>query len=73
MKNISGVMLFSPYSKSRPIYPLRKCFLCANFLMLSSPQVFAIVGGTFTVAGIVDSLFFTASEVFKKFQLGKLT
>ena len=36
-------------------------------------QVFAIVGGTFTVAGIIDSLLFTASELFKKFQLGKLT
>ena len=35
-------------------------------------QVFAIVGGTFTVAGIIDSLVFTASELFKKFQLGKL-
>lgn len=35
--------------------------------------VFAIVGGTFTVAGIIDSLLFTASELFKKFQLGKLT
>lgn len=34
--------------------------------------VFAIVGGTFTVAGIIDSLVFTASELFKKFQLGKL-
>ncbi|XP_046851324.1 endoplasmic reticulum-Golgi intermediate compartment protein 1-like [Xenia sp. Carnegie-2017] len=35
--------------------------------------VFAIVGGTFTVAGIIDSLLFTASEVYKKFQIGKLT
>lgn len=32
----------------------------------------AIVGGTFTVAGIVDSLLFTASNVFKKMQQGKL-
>lgn len=32
----------------------------------------AIVGGTFTVAGIVDSLLFTATETFKKFQQGKL-
>lgn len=34
--------------------------------------VCAIVGGTFTVAGIVDSLLFTATETFKKFQQGKL-
>lgn len=34
--------------------------------------VCAIVGGTFTVAGIVDSLLFSASEVFKKYQQGKL-
>ncbi|KAK3095302.1 hypothetical protein FSP39_012977, partial [Pinctada imbricata] len=33
----------------------------------------AIVGGTFTVAGIIDSCIFTASEVFKKAELGKLT
>jgi len=35
--------------------------------------VCAIVGGTFTVAGIIDSAIFTASEMFKKFELGKLT
>jgi len=34
--------------------------------------VCAIVGGTFTVAGIIDSVIFTASEMFKKFQMGKL-
>jgi len=34
--------------------------------------VCAIVGGTFTVAGIIDSIIFTASEMFKKFQMGKL-
>jgi len=33
--------------------------------------VCAIVGGTFTVAGIIDSCIFTASEMFKKFELGK--
>ena len=33
----------------------------------------AIVGGTFTVAGIIDSCLFTATEVFKKFELGKLS
>ncbi|XP_066975721.1 endoplasmic reticulum-Golgi intermediate compartment protein 1-like [Macrobrachium rosenbergii] len=31
----------------------------------------AIIGGTFTVAGIIDSFIFTASEIFKKFELGK--
>jgi len=31
----------------------------------------AVVGGTFTVAGIIDSCIFTASEIFKKFELGK--
>ncbi|KAF0293723.1 Endoplasmic reticulum-Golgi intermediate compartment protein 1 [Amphibalanus amphitrite] len=35
--------------------------------------VCAIVGGTFTVAGIIDSAIFTASEMFKKFEIGKLT
>ncbi|KAA0203265.1 hypothetical protein HAZT_HAZT006192 [Hyalella azteca] len=33
--------------------------------------VCAIVGGTFTVAGIIDSCIFTASEIFHKFQIGK--
>ncbi|XP_033633515.1 endoplasmic reticulum-Golgi intermediate compartment protein 1-like [Asterias rubens] len=32
----------------------------------------AIVGGTFTVAGIIDALIFTAAEVFRKAELGKL-
>jgi hypothetical protein len=32
----------------------------------------AIVGGTFTVAGIIDSCIFSATEIFKKFELGKL-
>jgi endoplasmic reticulum-Golgi intermediate compartment protein 1 len=35
-------------------------------------QICAIVGGTFTVAGIIDSFIFTASEFYKKFELGKL-
>uniref|UniRef100_A0A914X8Y3 Endoplasmic reticulum-Golgi intermediate compartment protein 1 n=1 Tax=Plectus sambesii TaxID=2011161 RepID=A0A914X8Y3_9BILA len=34
--------------------------------------VCAIVGGTFTVAGILDSMIFTASEYYKKFEMGKL-
>ena len=42
-------------------------FVCVDF------QVCAIVGGTFTVAGIIDSMIFTASELFKKAQLGKLS
>ena len=42
-------------------------FACIDF------QVCAIVGGTFTVAGIIDSMIFTASELFKKAQLGKLS
>lgn len=33
----------------------------------------AIVGGTFTVAGIIDSFIFTAAEVFRKAELGKLS
>jgi len=35
--------------------------------------VCAIVGGTFTVAGIIDSCIFSATELFRKFELGKLT
>jgi hypothetical protein len=35
--------------------------------------VCAIVGGTFTVAGIFDSVIFSATEIFKKFELGKLS
>lgn len=33
----------------------------------------AIVGGTFTVAGIIDSCIFSASELLRKNQLGKLS
>ena len=36
-------------------------------------QICAIVGGAFTVAGIIDSMIFTASEVFRKAELGKLS
>ncbi|CAF0912268.1 unnamed protein product [Adineta steineri] len=36
-------------------------------------SICAIVGGSFTVASILDSLIFTASELFKKFELGKMT
>ncbi|XP_046361170.1 endoplasmic reticulum-Golgi intermediate compartment protein 1-like [Haliotis rufescens] len=35
--------------------------------------VCAIVGGTFTVAGIIDSFVFTAYEIFRKAELGKLS
>ena len=34
-------------------------------------QIF--LGGTFTVAGIIDSCIFTGLEIFKKFELGKLS
>jgi len=34
--------------------------------------VCAIVGGTFTVAGIIDSCLFTAHEVFRKIEMGKI-
>ena len=45
-----------------------------NFIFLVFVfQVCAIVGGTFTVAGIIDSMIFTASELFKKAQMGKLS
>ncbi|XP_077992313.1 endoplasmic reticulum-Golgi intermediate compartment protein 1-like isoform X2 [Glandiceps talaboti] len=33
----------------------------------------AIVGGTFTVAGIIDSMIYSAGEIFKKAELGKLS
>ena len=35
--------------------------------------VCAIVGGTFTVAGIIDSMIFSGMEIIKKFELGKLS
>ncbi|KAK7815962.1 hypothetical protein U0070_014175 [Myodes glareolus] len=35
-------------------------------------NICAIIGGTFTVAGILDSCIFTASEAWKKIQLGKI-
>jgi hypothetical protein len=46
-----------------------KIFLKLKFILL---KVCAIVGGAFTVAGIIDSILFTASELFKKFEAGKL-
>ncbi|CAF0861297.1 unnamed protein product [Didymodactylos carnosus] len=36
-------------------------------------SICAVVGGAFTVASILDSLIFSASELFKKFELGKMT
>ena len=36
-------------------------------------SICAVVGGSFTVASILDSLIFTASQIFKKFELNKLT
>jgi endoplasmic reticulum-Golgi intermediate compartment protein 1 len=34
--------------------------------------VCAIVGGTFTVAGLIDSMIFSSTQWFKKFEQGKL-
>ena len=48
-------------------------FVMSSVISLFVFQVCAIVGGTFTVAGIIDSIIFTASELFKKAQLGKLS
>lgn len=31
----------------------------------------AIIGGVFTVAGILDSIFYTAAKITKKLELGK--
>ncbi|CAG2103486.1 unnamed protein product [Medioppia subpectinata] len=36
-------------------------------------MICAIIGGTFSVAGIIDSMVFTASNIFKKLELGKLS
>jgi len=36
-------------------------------------SICAVVGGSFTVASIIDSLIFTASQIFRKFELNKLT
>ena len=47
-------------NKRKPIY---------HFLTTIS----AIVGGVFTVAGIIDSLAFTAQGIIKKMELGKLS
>ena len=50
-----------------------KGVISTSFLFCFVFQVCAIVGGTFTVAGIIDSMIFTASELFKKAQMGKLS
>ncbi|CAF3596119.1 unnamed protein product [Rotaria sp. Silwood1] len=36
-------------------------------------SICAVVGGSFTVASIIDSLVFSTRELFKKFEMGKLT
>lgn len=36
-------------------------------------NVCAIIGGVASIAGIIDSLIFTASNIFKKYELGKLS
>ncbi|KAH9500921.1 Endoplasmic reticulum-Golgi intermediate compartment protein 1 [Bulinus truncatus] len=46
--------------KQKPLY---------TFLVM----ICAIIGGTFTVAGIIDGLVFSASELIKKAELGKLS
>ena len=48
-------------------------FVPSDLPLLSPPQICGIIGGTFTVAGIIDSCIFTASEAWKKIQLGKLS
>ena len=44
-----------------------------KFYFVAILQICAIVGGTFTVAGLVDSIIFNASEIFRKLELGKLS
>ncbi|KRX21113.1 Endoplasmic reticulum-Golgi intermediate compartment protein 1 [Trichinella nelsoni] len=41
------------------------------YIFLTS--ICAIIGGTFTVAGLIDSFFFTASQLYKKVELGKIS
>uniref|UniRef100_A0A8K9UIN4 Endoplasmic reticulum-Golgi intermediate compartment protein n=1 Tax=Oncorhynchus mykiss TaxID=8022 RepID=A0A8K9UIN4_ONCMY len=48
------------YQKRQPLY---------RFIT----TICAIIGGTFTVAGIIDSCIFTASEAWKKIQIGKMS
>ncbi|RLW03055.1 hypothetical protein DV515_00006743, partial [Chloebia gouldiae] len=43
-----------------------------QFCFCKDLKICAIIGGTFTVAGILDSCIFTASEAWKKIQLGKM-
>jgi len=51
--------------------PWSFCFML--ILEMCVLQVCAIVGGTFTVTGIIDSILFTASSALKKAQIGKLS
>lgn len=44
-----------------------------DIYLLCLCQICAIIGGTFTVAGIIDSCIFTASEAWKKIQIGKMS
>ncbi|CAJ0914084.1 unnamed protein product, partial [Mesorhabditis belari] len=55
----------------QPITVRRTEYRQSFYTFLTS--VCAVVGGTFTVAGIIDSTFFTIHEMIKKQQLGKLT
>lgn len=36
-------------------------------------QICAVVGGTFTVAGIIDASLFSLTEFYRKHQMGKLS
>ena len=58
-----------------PLYVivLRQCIVSYQSNNVLLMQVCAIIGGTFTVAGIIDSSILTASEMFKKHQMGKLS
>lgn len=46
---------------------------CIDAFFYFHCQICAIIGGTFTVAGIIDSCIFTASEAWKKIQIGKMS
>lgn len=48
------------------------CLLCNAPPMLFVFQFCAIIGGTFTVASIIDSMIFTSYNWFKKAEIGKL-
>ncbi|CAJ0609245.1 unnamed protein product [Cylicocyclus nassatus] len=55
----------------QPITVKQKEWRMSFYTFLTS--ICAVVGGTFTVAGIIDSTFFTITDLVKKHQLGKLS